>query len=74
MNQKPTLSPDSEDRLIAQTVSGLFEMQKSLTLSGLLINAAAQLAPPEQRTFRGRFGLNTAQQQRLVVQALGAWA
>lgn len=72
MNIKITLSPDSEERLIAQTVSGQFEMKKGQTLSGLLINAAAKLAPPEQQTFRVRFGLKTAQ-QRLVVQVLGAW-
>jgi predicted nuclease of restriction endonuclease-like (RecB) superfamily len=36
---------------IGQTVSGLFEIQKSQTLSGLLTNAAEQQAPSERRTF-----------------------
>lgn len=36
---------------IGQTVSGLFEMQKSQTLSGRLTNAAEQQAPSERRTF-----------------------
>ena len=36
---------------ISQTVSGLFERQKSQTLSGQLINTAAPQTPPAQRAF-----------------------